>query len=286
MGYFYWAAAEIFSKQKARYAHLLPEVAEGFIKMDVASYDADALLYTGLHLLDAGCADGALKLAEHFLPILRQDEGLTSWAVPEHCNHLFELRIGRELRDIAPGPHVSVGEIANNLRRDIEDEIHADPAQAAAAVIAGKTSALKWNRSLFDLVTGDITEDEEAWRDNIRLFATLVRVAQEAWCIDKEPPGRTLSGLFSLLKCVYETGSRTRKKNLLDHLHSDGLEERIAEQCPALIGVNEPQARILIDAFGILNRFAIRHDFISARIAEDMEREVARLREVLSDPVV
>jgi hypothetical protein len=161
-----------------------------------------------------------------------------------------------------------------------------------AAVIAGQPSAIEWDRSLFDLVAGDITEDEQAWQDNIRLVTTLVRVAQEAWHIDKEPPGRTYPGLYSLLKCAYgskstrtKTKNGTCKRNLLDDLHPEGLEERIAKQCPGLFGVNEPQARILIDAYGILNRFALRHDFISAQIAENMDREVMRLRKQLARAV-
>ena len=45
MGHFYWRAVEIFCSQKEKYGSLLDEVVEGFCKLDVDSYDADALTH-------------------------------------------------------------------------------------------------------------------------------------------------------------------------------------------------------------------------------------------------
>lgn len=99
---------------------------------------------------------------------------------------------------------------------------------------------------------------------------------------------------FRLLESAYsaraETGEKRKNKpkrdkpkrdNLLDYLNPDGMEARIARSCDDLLGVNEPRARILLDAQEVLLRFAIRHQLIADAAAAATRAEVARLRGVL-----
>ena len=154
MGFFYWAAAEEFARLGHR--ELLPDVAAGFRKLDLESYDADALTHLEDYLLAEGFDAEALELAGHFLPIERADDGLTPWAVPMRCNLIFELRVGQSLQ--ATPDNIRMPDLlAQELRRGIEEEIHPDTARTVAEIITGQAPAPLWTRPQFDLVSGDIS---------------------------------------------------------------------------------------------------------------------------------
>jgi hypothetical protein len=142
-------------------------------------------------------------------------------------------------------------------------------------------------KTQFDLVRGDIRSDNQAWRDCLRLFGALMRVAQEAWQVEKQPPGCAFRGLCLLLHSVYDwkdsrrKQSKTKRNNLLDYLRPAGLEERLAWSCADILAVNEPRARLLLHAHELLTRFAARNELISPADARQMEKELVRLRNSL-----
>ncbi len=284
MAFFYWAAADEFVKR--HWHHLLPEVAARFRGLSLESYDADALYHLEDHLLDEGFEAETLELAEHFLPIVRADGGLMPHVVPESCELIFELRTGRRLRG-DPSSENDADLLGRELRRGIEEEVHQDAARSAANVIAGRSRAPGWARSLFDLVSGDIRQDDAAWRQNLRLYELLMHVAREAWQLEQQPPGCALRGLTLVLKSVYDWPGADRKKrrrasgNLLDFLRPAGLERRLVRACPELVGVNEPRARLLLNAHGILLRFAERHGLVLEADVIESRRELARLQQAL-----
>jgi hypothetical protein len=129
-------------------------------------------------------------------------------------------------------------------------------------------------------VLGDIRTDKNAWQDCLRLFRTLVQVAREAWRFEQRSPGRALRGLTLMLNSVYAAldseGKKPKNKsrNLLDHLLPAGLEARLVHSCRDIIGVNEPRARLMLDAHDLLLRFAARHQLLS-------EPDIARSRQKL-----
>jgi len=284
MAFFYWAASEEFVRRQ--HHQLLPEVAAGWRKLDLESYDADALSHLEDYLLAEGLEAETLELAEHFLPILRADGGLMPYAVPELCGLIFELRVGRHLRaelNGTPAPDL----LAEGLRRGIEEEIHPDAARNAAEVIDGRSPVPVWERPQFDLASGDIGSEDKAWRQNLGLSGVLMHVAREAWQVEQRPPGCALRGLALMLNSVYDWLEVDRKKrkgasgNLLDYLRPAGVERRLVEACRDLIGVNEPRARLVLDAHGILLRFAARHQLLSPADAAESHKELARLQHAL-----
>jgi hypothetical protein len=253
------------------------------------SYDADALWHLMDWLLAADFEAETLALAEHFLPILRADDGLMPYSVPETCNLIFELRVGAQLRDDRT-PESDVERLAAELRRNMEQDIHLDSARNAAAIIAGPLPATPWSRAEFELVLGDITENTKAWEDCLRLFRTLVHVVREAWQFEQRSPGRALRGLTLMLNSVYDSLASGGKKpgkatrNLLDHLLPAGLEARLVRSCRDIIGVNEPRARLMLDAHEVLLRFAMRHHLLSepdsARSRQNLDRLKQQLKKV------
>jgi SEC-C motif len=285
MAFFYWAAAEEFARRQLH--HLLPEVAMRFRGLDLENYDADALYHLEDYLLAEGFEAETLELAEHFLPIVRADSGLMPHVVPELCELIFELRAGQHLRSDQSSAN-DAGLLEGELRRGIEEEVHQDAARGAAEIIAGRSPAPGWARSLFDLVSGDIHQDDAAWRQNLRLYEVLMYICRETWQLEQQPPGCALRGLTLVLKSVYDWPGADRKKrrrasgNLLDLLRPPGLERRLVRACPELVGVNEPRARLLLDAHGILLRFAERHQLVSEADATESRKELARLQHVLN----
>ncbi len=187
--------------------------------------------------------------------------------------------IARSQPTAAPSPET----IAKQLREGIKEEIHKDSARHAAAIASGHAPPPAWTRSQFDLVTEDICEDERAWRDCLRLFGMLIRVAQEAWQLEERPPGCAVRGLTLLLNSVYDwkeqRGRKSKKtsENLLDYLRRSGLERRLAESCQDMIGINESRARLLLQAHELLARFAARHELIPPVDAAQTEKELLRL---------
>jgi len=285
MAFYYWAAAEEFTR--CGHPQLLPEVAAGFRKLDLQSYDPDALWHLLDWLLAANFETETLALAEHFLPILRADDGLMDYSVPDLCDKIFELRAGARLReDQNPGPDVE--RVAEELRRNMEEDIHLDSARAAATVIANRSQATPWSRAEFELVSGDIREDTKAWEDCLRLFRTLLQVAREAWRVEQRTPGCALLGLTLMLNSVYraqDSGGKKAKKsshNLLDHLLPAGLEARLVRSCRDMIGINEPRAQLMLDGHEVLWRFATRHQLLSAPDLARSRKELDRLKQLLN----
>lgn len=284
MAFFYWAAAEEFTRLGA--LHLLPEVAEGFRRLDLDSYDADALSHLEEMLLVADFEAEALQLLEHFLPIERADDGLMGYAVPQQCNLIFELRVGLALRD-ASSANASPDALARQLRLNIEEEIDEDSARMAAQIVVVAEPDAAWERAQFDLVKGDIREDETAWRDCLRLFGTLIRVARESWLLESCPPARALRGLSLMLNSVYDWNERPDRKprkshkNLLDYLSPDGMESRIARSSRGILGSDAPHARLLLQAHELLFRSAARHQLMAPSACAQTEKELLRLRSIL-----
>jgi len=284
LAFYYWVAAEELIRHGRR--ELLPEVAAGFGKLDLESYDPDALW----HLMDWLQAESleaeTLALAERFLPILRADDRLMPYTVPEVCNLIFELRVGAHLRN-DKNPESDMQRLAAELRRNMEKEIDPDAGRNAAAVIASGAQAAPWSRADFELVSGDIQSDNTAWEDCLRLFRAQMQVAREAWRFEQRSPGCALRGLSLMLESVYEaldSGGKKPKnasRNLLDHLLPAGLEARLVRSCPEVIGVNEPRARLMLDAHDVLLRFATRHQLLPERDIARSRQKLDRLKEQL-----
>ena len=282
--FFYWSAAEEFVDHGL--SHLLPEVAAGFQKLDPDSYDPEALGRILDYLLAEGFDADALRLAEHFQPILVASADLMDWVAPDQCQMIFELRVGQALC-AAPPVDAATETIAAGLRAGIEDEVHLDAATMAAAIVSGQTPPPVWTRAQFDLVAGDLRIDEN-WQAYLRFSAALIRVAQEAWQTENATPGPAFHGLALLARAAGDPPESGRRKskhrrvvNLLDYLGSADLEERIARASPGLMGVNVPRAQLLLRACGLLTRFAARHGLLSAAAASGVENELTRLRQQL-----
>ncbi|MEJ2419036.1 MAG: SEC-C metal-binding domain-containing protein, partial [Exilibacterium sp.] len=266
MSSFYWAAIEEFTRTDLH--TLLPEVVAGFMKLDKHSYDVEALWHVENILLAGHFETEALALAEYFLPIVRNDGELMPSAVMEQCNLSFQLRTGMALRG-GPEAATSPQAVAQALHRDLEEDIHQEAVDSAARVIC-ETGAPDWTRASFDLVKGDIRESEQAWQDCLGLYDTLMRVAREAWHIDGVAPGRSFVGLSRLLESVYRAQSRDKAKRkgnkkrrtagtiLLDYLTPVDMEQRFVRACPVILGLDIPQARVLLDAYTLLLDFADR----------------------------
>lgn len=292
MSYFYWAAAEIFTRHG--FDALLREVVAGYAKLDAHGYDADALVHIEDIVLAGRFEAEALDLAEHFLPIVRADGGLMPYAAVEKCNLVFQLRAGIALRGeqhAATSPQA----VAEALGRDLEEDIEREAIDGAARVACDAADP-EWTRARFELVTCDIRESEQAWQDCLRMYDTLLRVAREAWRVDGIPPGWAFVGLSRLLASVYRAQNQhemKRKKNkkdrtqpqtgnLLHYLTPSGMEQRIARACPDMLGVNVARARILVEAHTVLLDFAGRHGLVTDGDAAATRTELVRLRGVLA----
>jgi hypothetical protein len=282
ISYFYWAVAEAFSRHG--YSNLLPEVAAGFRKLAGQNYEVEALCSLEDHLLAAGLDAETLELDEHFLPILREDSDVMPQVVPEFCQHIYELRVGAELRFGVDSTR-SAESIAQSLRRGIEDDIAEGAASYAATIIKGGTPLEPWRREDFDLKTGDFRKDHGAWRDFLRLNGILIRAAKEAWQVDQVAPGCAFTGLSLMLFSAYPSQTRSAKKkagwNLLSYLSPSGIEKRLLDNCRGYIGINLPKARLFLQAHNNLSRLAARHQLISdaesARTKDELSRLFAEL---------
>jgi hypothetical protein len=289
MAFFYWAAAEEFTRKDL--VGFLPEIAAGFCKLDHHDYDADALVHLEDYLLAAHFDAETLELAEHFLAAARegaQDGRLMPYVVPTMCELIFQLRIGIALRSEADAD-ASHDALAQVLRRDLEEDVDAEAADRAAMMICDQAPRSAWARADFNLVKGDISKDHEAWQECLRLYDTLMGVAREAWRSEHFPPACGLRGLSKILESVYDAHDKTltktkrnsKRDNLLDCLNVAGLDERIARSCRDMLGINLPRARLMLEAYGVLLRFAQRHQLLFAGNAAATESELIRLRGVL-----
>jgi hypothetical protein len=186
-----------------------------------------------------------------------------------------------------PSAKGSPDTLAKQLRSNIEEEIHEDSARLAAGIVAGAGADAAWERSQFDLVTCDISKDDKAWQDSLRLFGTLIRVARETWLLEARPPGCALRGLILLLRSVYNwkeqrgKKSKTSSNNLLDYVRPGGLESRLVHGCRDMIGLNQPRARLLLQAHELLAHSAVQHQLITPAACAQTEKELSRLRRQL-----
>jgi hypothetical protein len=175
------------------------------------------------------------------------------------------------------------------LRRDIEEEVDSEAVCRAAMMICDRGPRSVWTRADFDLVKGNISKGDAAWQACLRLYDTLMGVAREAWQNESFPPACGFRGLSNVLESVYEARAKTQAKtkkeskpgNLLDCLNVAGLDERIARSCRGILGVNLPRARLMLEAYELLLRFAKRHQLIFSGNAVATESELIRLHGVL-----
>jgi hypothetical protein len=281
LAFFLWAAAELFARSGPR--DLLPEVAARFARLDASTYDADGLAHIEDHLLAAGFDAEALALSERYLPITRagvEAGSLTPYVKPFSCALIFQLRVGLAL---AAPPDTPAGRLATALRRDVEDEIDLEAAEHAARVICERGSTRVFRRQDFRLPGGDIAVSDAAWHTSLSLHDSLMRVAREAWQEERISPGYGVRGLCRLLESVH--GARedepVPRDNLLDYLDAPGLEDRVVESCADILGTNESQARVLLDAHALLLRFAERHCLVGAGQTQRTREELTRLLAVL-----
>jgi hypothetical protein len=283
--YFYWNAIEKFVRRGQ--IEIVPEIARGFCRLDRSSYDADALNHLVYWMMAAGCDADALALQAYFLPIMRGDNNLMPHAVPSACRGMFELRVGQRLRELG----ASEGELealARELRRDLEEEVHADFALRAAQVI--RTEALPGDirREDFDLPNEPVREGHPSWQKALRQFEALMHVAQEAWQTGGRSPGSAFRGLWLLVDSVYDEQDdngrrqgRSPTKNLLDCLQLRGMERRIIRSTRDIMGTNLPHAYLLIEAHADLLRFAARCGLITETVGAKCASNLATLRNTL-----
>ncbi len=275
MGFFYGSAIEEFVR--SRRADLIPEIVTGFCTLNRESYDPDALDYVENWAIALGCEAEALRLAEHFLPILRSDDDLMPNVVPETCDYIFQLRVGMRLRDWGT-PGLDASALAGELHQYFGDDIYHDCTDNAARVICGGGTTAGLTRDVFDLGPNDARETDEAWQQSLGRQRALMHVAHEGWETDRRPPGCALLGLRLLLLAANEgTG-----KNLLDCLNPTGMERRIVSPARSLTGMNVPLAHILIEAHADLLRFAVRHGLIDSSLSRQSEMKLGELRQELA----
>lgn len=287
---FYWSASKFF--QACRMPELLPEVAEGFSRLEEEAQDADGRRHIEQHLLAAHFEDEALLFAERGLPGLRKgvERGIVVWpAIQVTCELIFRLRFGRALRAGA-GAHASRERLAQSLRRDIDEEI-IDPeaAERAVRVICDEAPHGTWKRDDFALVVPD-EEDEgndPAWEDVLRFYDALMGVAREAWEHERYPPGCGYHAVCEVYRSVCDGPREDEggfRKNLLDYLDIDGLEQRVVWTCQEILGMNEAQARLMLEGYELLLRFAQRHKLIATRRASTVGAELKRFLAELEFP--
>jgi len=286
MSYFYWAAAEEFSKRGCD--TLLREAVAGYMKLDVHCYDAEALMHIQDILLAGRFEAEVLGLTEHFLPVIAADAALLPHAIVETRHLLFQLRAGIALRG---EPHLATSPqlVAQALARDLEEDVDRDMIDRVAQLACDATDP-EWTRAHFDLVTQDIHKKQQAWQDCLRLNDTLLRVAREAWRVDGVSPGWVFVALSRLLSSVYREQDRreakpnnkkNRIRNLLGCLTPSGIEPRIVLTCRGPLGVSAERARIAVDAHTVLLEFASRHALITSGDAAATRTELARVRGAL-----
>ncbi|MGH7944601.1 MAG: SEC-C metal-binding domain-containing protein [Opitutaceae bacterium] len=282
LSFFYWSAIETFVVRQR--ADLVPEIVAQFCRLDRTSYDPDALHHILEWVLAAGYELEALQLEEHFLPVMRGDE-LMPHAVTDACRHIFELRVGMRLRKVGAS-NADIATVACELNSDLENEIRADYVQRAALVICNGMSAEPVTRRDFEFMTEKGKKGEPDREAALRQFEVMMGVAREAWEFEGRPPGCALRGLWLLVDSVFEErndGPRNRKAgmNLLDCLHPNGMERRVARSSRDMLGTNAPLAHLLLEAHTDLRRFAVRHGLIDQSLAAKSEKNVALLKEKL-----
>jgi hypothetical protein len=284
MGYFYWAAAEIFVRRG--HEDLLPKVATGFRRAGPEHYEDEALSHIEDVLLAAGFEDETLRLAEDCLPT-RDASGKLSSHDTGQCDLIFDLRAGIALRrDREARP--SVDAVAEDLERRLQGVADSDFVRRCAAAICATEPASSWVRAQFDMVHAG-TNHSSAKQEYLRLYETLIAVTRDAWETDQIAPGRALRGLSRLLRSVYEERTERREKrkkraaptNLLNHLNASAIEARVAGSCRDLMSISMSRARVLLDAYEVLLNFAARHELVPAGDATAAHTEVARLRGIL-----
>lgn len=284
MNYFYWAAMEEFMRHGL--TTLLPEVAMGFRRLDCDSYDADCLKHIEDYLLAHGYAQETLELAEQFLPILRADGDVTPWVVPQVCYQIFDLRVGRRL-GIPPRLEESLETISKELRSDLEEEVHEDCARMASELVSGRASVPVWTRNHFELPPSGGKMTDQLWALQLGALSVRIWTARDIGLAENVPPGIALRGLALFAEAAQSwirEGRKNRKRlsrNLLEYLRPVDLEERVARHCHEFIGVNKPQAKLLLETHAWLARFARRTGLFSEAQSAQTEQGVARLLEKL-----
>jgi len=282
----YGAAAAAFAQRHQR--DMLVEIATGFQALGT-HYDADVLWQVMEYLLAEGLEAETLALAEHFLPIVRNDDDLMAWSVSQQCELIFELRVGRCLQQ-PPAPSRSIDDVAADLLCDLEEDVDLQVAHNAAAATAVPAANPPSERAAFTLPALSADADRvDVLPAVLRLHRVLIHVAREAWEHDQRAPGAVWWGLMRLCDALDHAADRTESSpppmNLLDSLSSADMESWVARATSDFIGVNVPRARLLLDALEALLHTADRHGLLSRGQAEPCSRELQRLRSVLEQPL-
>lgn len=260
----------------------MPEVLAGLQRLDGETYEADALRFSELWALAAGCEAETLSLVEHFLPVLRADTELMAYAPSEAAEMVFHLRLGQAIRSgVAAATDVAV--LTEALLRGLAPDIEPAYAELAAAAVQHPDSLPQPTRQDFIFPVGR-ESDDAAMR---RRFLALLAVARFCWEDGGRPPGISLHGLWAMADAAHgerrEWPPRRRKEpvDLIACLEPSGIDRRIAIAAADLLGSNRPFANLLIEAHADLLRFAVRFNFLDRNQAEKCERELASLRKVV-----
>jgi hypothetical protein len=282
MSWFYWGAAEDFTLR--RRSEMLPEIAAGFQKLDLASYNPDALGHLLDYLLGYGYETAALTLAEHFLPIQREDTNLLEWVVPECCRLIYSLRLGHQFRSLTAG--LTVDAMAQQLRQGLEEGVAEDAARLGAEIACQHAPEPTWNRNCFDLLRDSPDPTKPSRPAQLRIVAAQMWVAKEGYDADHAPAGCTLYGLQRIQFSAdrMEEDERKPLANLIDCLRADTLEPVIAKGAWDVVNLNVPQARLMLAAMAQLARFALRHELIRPNYAAAIDKELTRIAARLEPP--
>jgi len=281
----YGAAAAAFAQ---RHQHdMLAEIATRFQALGT-HYDADVLWQVMEYLLAEGLEAETLALAEHFLPIVCNDNDLMPWSVSQQCELIFELRVGRCLQK-PPDPARSIESVAADLLCGLEEDVDLQVAHNAAAAATGPPAHPPWECAAFTLpVVSAETDREDVLPEVLRLHRVLIHVAREAWEHEQRAPGAVWWGLMRLCDALDHAADRAESgpppMNLLDGLSSAELEPWVARASSDFMGVNVPRARLLLDALEALLHTADRHGLLSSGQAAPCSRELQRLQSVLEQP--
>lgn len=273
ISFFYWQAAELFANKKEKYGHLVKEVVENFSKLDETSYDIDCLSFIVQHLLDGGYIDEALSVSEKFLPVVKKDQTVFEWVASDYSESLFDLRIGRAIRDYSKNPDLTKDQIASTLSEGVEELIKKEfTTNLAQAIVSDNTDSSDWNHQTFNLFQKDDTDT--------RLYELLIFIAKQSWEKSKYPPEKLYPSLCRILEAAYKKLAARKKKNknnfnLIDCLKPVNMNNVIDNSCYETFGINLPKIKSLLDAFTILNQNALDHELVKPEAAKKSEEKIS-----------
>lgn len=284
IAFFYWRAAEIFSHSPSKFGHMYSEVAEGFSKLGPDAYDYDCLIHVVEYLVTGNHVDEALKLAEQFLPTVKDDPNLFDWVYAEHCFTVFKLRLGKAIREYSENPKTTKEEIKNALENGLADHIREQAILKGSEQIVAENGSTEWERSAFDL------NDHDKWDEQI--FLSKIRWVSENWQAEEAPPEKLIYGLNMMLSAIHQWKPKRPKKkkkkntdadNWLNYLDAEKMEERIVKACKNTFELDLSKIKILVDCHEFMNNSALRHGLVSSDEAKKSAEVIASMRNKLGE---